>query len=146
MRAQSYTFDLMLAVTLIVVVATLVATFGFKTYQKPLTAKDVENLAGAIYEPFPKDWNESTVIIPGFVVNQRLNKTLLDRFNSTPDDTIRELLGIKSDFYINVSNVDGPVGDAGTPPPADAEIISVVVRHAAYQGTITRIEVMTWAK
>lgn len=136
-RAQTSTFDLIIALSLLVVVGVLVAAHDFGLEQAPSTVGDAQALAQALFAPYPDDWNQSTVVVPGVVVDHRLDETLFARFDNLTN--VGRLVGITSEHFVNTT-----LGTAGTPPPADAKEIHAVTRYAAHNGSVTPVEVVVW--
>ena len=135
-RAQTSTLDLMIALSLLVVVGVLVASYGFQINEPPRTIADAQTLAQAIFAPYPEDWNDTSVVVPGFVVDHRLNATLFAQFSASAD--IQSLIGIRSEYFVNTT-----LGTAGA-VPENASDVFTITRYAAYAGEVTPVEVVTW--
>ena len=135
-RAQTTTIDLVLAVGIMVFVTVVATTLFTANTQPPPLAQDAQALAGVLFAPYPLDWDSDSVISPGFVVNHRLNQSLLEEFQTLTN--VHELVGINSFYFVNTS-----AGSAGT-PPLDAKNIYSITRYAAHQGNITAVEVVVW--
>lgn len=142
-RAQTYTLDLALGTTILLVVLTGVLLLTVGGGGSPQTQRDAHQLAGVLYSPVPLDWQDADVILPGFVDKHRLDTTLADRFFALPEERIQDLAGIQSNVTVRVLNSTGTLYALGTVSP-DANDVHIVRRHAAHQGEIIRIEVIAW--
>ncbi len=141
--AQSTTIDFLLAFFLIVLVATTIGVYAFTQHGPSPTHGEVVALAGAIMNPYPEQWNASTVIIPGFAGNHVLNRGQLVNFTALGTGTVQALLGISDSYFVNVTG-RGLSTTVGDPPDANAADQSVVRRYAAYNGSVAEIEVIVW--
>lgn len=135
-KAQTVTIDLLLAVGLLVVIAVVTSTTLLATTQPPVLSADAQALAGALFAPYPTNWTQENVITPGVVVNYRFNETLFDQLTNV--ENLHALVGISNNYFINTT-----YAAAGT-PPANASNVYSVTRYAAYNNTITPIEVIIW--
>lgn len=143
MKAQTYTLDLMMALifTSIVAVSVIVFFVGLPSVQHQ--QHDAKTLAHLITQPYPVPYNETTVLQPGFIQHGRLNLSLFASFQALPEPLVKQLTGIQSDFFINITDNFGLSLQAGT-PPMNATDIHLVKRYAAHNGSLARIEVLAW--
>ncbi|MFT4249896.1 MAG: hypothetical protein ACMXYD_00855 [Candidatus Woesearchaeota archaeon] len=135
-RAQANTIDLLLAIMLMTTGVIIVTSFGLPQTQTPEIYVDARVAAEQLFSPYPASWNESTVVIPGIVTNHRLSEELFAQAQSIPLETY---MGVQSRIYVNTT-----LGSIGTPPTQQAKQITALTRYAAYNATITPIEVIAW--
>ena len=136
-KAQTSTMDFLIGLLLVTAGVILVSTFTLPNTQQPQIYSDVQTVAEAIFSPYPVDWNESTYIIPGFIVEHKINQTLFTQAQSF--SSYAGVLGIKSNLYINTT-----LGEIGEYPPAESTDITRLSRYAAYNGEIQEVEVIVW--
>lgn len=136
-RAQANTLDLLLAILIVTVGAVLLNSVYLPQSQTPKTYTDAQAAAEAMFSAYPQDWNSSTVIVPGIVSNHQLKESLFAQAKNLSSLSAR--IGIESELFINTT-----IGTIGTYPNASSTQISRVTRYAAYNGTITPIEVIVW--
>lgn len=135
-QAQANTIDLLLAIMLMTTGVILITNFGLPQVQTPAIYDDVKTAADQLFSPYPASWNQSTVIIPGIVVNHRLSPELFTQAQSVSLETY---MGLQSHLYVNTT-----LGSIGTPPTNESSQITKITRYAAYNATITPIEVIVW--
>jgi hypothetical protein len=136
-KAQSSTLDLMLGILLITVGDILVSSFGLPQSETPQVYADAQAAAEALFAPYPPDWNQSTVVVPGIVRNHRLQESLVLQAQNL--SSLEQQLAIESHVYVNTT-----FGDIGMYPPENSSEIVRIVRYAAYNASITPIEVLVW--
>lgn len=98
MKAQAFSLDFIFG--LLITTATLTAVVLFLPENQPPFSGETERLAILMTEGIPVDWNETTVIIPGFLTDHRFNETKINAFASLSEHNQKKLLGIQSDFTI----------------------------------------------
>lgn len=143
MKAQSYTLDLILAVIFTAIIAVIVVLIIQQPPAIQQQQVDAKALSSTILLAYPVPYDETTVLSPGFVLDGRLNTSLFAQFEALPEPLIKQLSGIQSEFFINITASDGLALTTGTPPvhPTD---VHVVRRYVAHNGTIATIEVVAW--
>lgn len=144
MKAQSTTLDLIIALALLAIVAPVFITLILEERGAPATASLAFSLSESIMNPYPViGMNDTSVIVPGFVVDNRYDPDLFNNFTALDPAVFRQTSGITVPYFINISNSTGSIQTVGL-LPIDADALSAVTRYAAFEGEIIRIEVMVW--
>lgn len=137
MRAQANTLDFLLAILLITAGIILVTSFGLPETQVPEIYEDAQTAAQTLFAPYPHNWTNQTVIIPGIVHEYRLKEDLFTQAQTLQG--IEARMGIQANLYVNTT-----LGTIGQAPTNQSTDITKITRYAAYNATITPIEVIVW--
>jgi hypothetical protein len=141
MKAQAFIMDLLFGM-LITITALLSVVLFLPTPQAPFV-HDAERMQVLMTEGVPANWTAATVIVPGFLTDNRFNTTKIAEFESMTSDEQRELLGIASDFSITftTNGIDqGLCGACGETPATYSELLPVQ-RYGLLGSNITLMEV-----
>lgn len=140
--AQAFTLDLLLGVV-IMTLALLALTVYTNARGAPFT-EDAERINTLMTEGVPEDWNETTVVITGFLTDDRFNRTKIEAFASLAPETQRALLGIRANASIRFANASGAMplcATCGALPNADSRDVLPLRRYGLLDGEIVRMEV-----
>jgi hypothetical protein len=97
-RGQVFTTDFIIGL-LLTLAAVLSVVFLLPTDDVAFS-DDGERIAVLMTEGVPANWNNTTVIVPGFLSNDRFNETKIAAFAALPEAKQKQLLGIRSDYSI----------------------------------------------
>jgi hypothetical protein len=141
MKGQVLTIDLILG--LLIITVTLLSVVLFLPVNEAPFVDDANRMLVLMSEGVPPDWNNTTVIIPGFLTDNRFNATKIEYFNNFTYDEQRALLNIRSDFNITFSQNNTTLAmclSCGQQPLSYDELLPLR-RYALMGSNITLMEV-----
>ncbi len=155
MKGQLFSGDFVLSVAIfLVVVAVLLLSFtriSEQTREEDLRT-DLES--GSLFatdvlmktEGFPGNWDNTTVIVPGFVENGTLSSGKVSRFLQLDYDRAKYALGLSEfDFSMNVTGLnDTVIFEYVKKNLTQADGISVTNRVGVMGGQIVKIRFLVW--
>ncbi len=143
-RSQALVLDLIISVTILIVAVLLAFNLYVPKTDNLQLRSDASALLTSIFEPFPEYQNKSNIIRPGFVIDHRINYTLVSLFSNLSEQDIKRLVGVSSSYWINVSTDNNTYLFLGIKAPSSATDVYALSRYAALNNTIARVEVGTW--
>jgi hypothetical protein len=144
-RGQIFTLDFLFG--LFIMTLALLALLVYNPTKAAPFRDDIERVSVLMTEGEPVTWNATSVAVPGFLTDDRLNETKVLAFASLPLQTQRQLLGVQSHFAITIyhnNTVLSACASCGEPFPAEYDDLLVLRRYTLLNGSVARMEVTLW--
>ena len=143
-EGQIFTADLIIGL-FIATVAFLALTL-YTTGKAAPMRDDSERVSTLMTPGVPVDWNLTTVIIPGFLTNDRFDPVKINAFASLTLAQQHTLLGIRSNHRIRFyqGNTTLPLCSACGVDPVNASDILPIRRYGIWNGSIVTMEVLLY--
>lgn len=109
-RGQAWSFDLMIGVTIFVAALSLLFFYSINYKAETediLNAMQYDGNAAAdilLSEGYPQNWNQTNVIVPGILSNNRINENKLRNFSKIIYEKQRSLMHTSYNFCFNFSD------------------------------------------
>ena len=156
MRGQSTFLDFGTGFLLFAIVLVISGSY-LTTRTEIRTAPDGSRISNELLsEGSPRDWNASTVVVPGILTNGSVDQQKWMELSGMDPHEIRSLLFLSGDTYIRITRYHEGRYIELLPPITTATVsyegisnedhdsISVTSRITTYAGSLAVLEVITW--
>ncbi len=161
-KGQVSTIDfitgLLIMITSIVIAANLLVSLSDNTTFDELTDESKRITDMLMSSGYPEYWNNTNVVKPGLLSQNRLNVTKLNQLDNRTYNQLRGILGTRNDLYWYYTNATGVInltacgyGDPTvvtdnncTPTITATGNLIRTERFVAYQSKIVSMVILTW--
>ncbi len=154
-KGQLFSGDFMLSIGIFFVVI-IVILISFTRISEQTRAEDLraDLDSGSIFatdvlmktEGFPSNWDNTSVIVPGFLDNGTLSSTKIFRFTQLDYSRAKYMIGLSEfDFNMNVTRLNGStVFNIYGGQLMQAESVAVTDRVGVMDGQLVKIRFLIW--